>query len=148
MQSCVMIQTVELVELPGEDLILTESTLVHGKDLAMDSTLLPTLWSHTTTQLVANRFGATVRDMNTRYNAVLVCDIAPGRKYGIQYIPYPTPPSDYHSFHGKCKGIMGIGELNYDELVVFDYEAISPRYIIFCWAIYFAEYVQQIISTV
>ena len=81
-----MIQTVELVELPGEDLILTESTLVHGKDLAMDSTLLPTLTLQSrTTTLVANRCGATVRDMNTRYNAVLVCDIAPGRKYGIRY---------------------------------------------------------------
>ena len=54
MQSCATIQTVELVELPGEDLILRESTLVHGKDLAMDSTLLPTLQSRTTTQLVTD----------------------------------------------------------------------------------------------
>ena len=43
MLNCAIIQTVELVELPGEDLILRGSTLRHGKDLAMDSTLLPTL---------------------------------------------------------------------------------------------------------
>ena len=81
-----------------------------------------------------NRIGATVRDKNTRYNAVLVCDIAPGRKYGIRYhTPHlPKPPPDYNSFHGKSKGIMGKGELNYDELVIFDYEAICPCYIIFC----------------
>lgn len=30
---------------------------------------------------VGNKFGATVRDKNTHYNAVLVCNIAPDRKY-------------------------------------------------------------------
>ena len=81
-----------------------------------------------------NRFGATVRDKNTRYNAVLVCDIAPGRKYDIRYHTpqLATPPPGYHSFYGKSKGIMGKGELNYDELVIFNHEAIWPRYIIFC----------------
>ena len=83
---------------------------------------------------VGNRFGATVRDRNTHYNAVLVCKIAPGRKYDIRYhTPHlDTPPSGYKSFHGKRKGILRKGELNYDELVIFDYEAICPCYIIFC----------------
>ena len=81
-----------------------------------------------------NRFGATVRDKNTCYNAVLVCKIAPGRKYDIRYrdTQLPTPPPGYNSFHGRSKGIFRKGELNYDELVVFDNEAICPRYIIFC----------------
>ena len=81
-----------------------------------------------------NRFGATVRDKNTHYNAVLVCDIAPGRKYDIRYhtAQLATPPPGYNSFYGKSKSIRGKGELNYDELVIFNHEAICPRYIIFC----------------
>ena len=79
-----------------------------------------------------NRVGASIN--STSYNAIILCDIAPGRKYGIRcHSPHlPTPPSGYDSFHGKSKGIMGKGELNYDELVIFDYEAIRPCYIIFC----------------
>ena len=79
-----------------------------------------------------NRFGATVRDKNTRYHSVLVCDIAPGRKYTIQGHDQPPHklPSGYDSFYGK--GIIGKGGLNYDELVIFDHKAIYPRYIIFC----------------
>ena len=81
-----------------------------------------------------NRFGATVRDKNTCYNAVLVCKIAPGRKYDIRYrdTQLPMPPPGYDSFHGKSKGIFRKGELNYDELVIFNHEAICPCYIIFC----------------
>ena len=83
---------------------------------------------------VGNRIGAKIQHKNTRYNAVLLCDIAPGRKYDIRYRGeyLPRPPSGYDSFHGKSKGIMGKGELNYDELVVFDYNAVRPHYIIFC----------------
>ena len=83
---------------------------------------------------VGNRFGANITDRNTRYNAVFLCDIAPGKKYGIRYRTQhlPTPPPGYDSFHGKRKGVMGKGELNYDELVIFDYEAVRPRYIFFC----------------
>ena len=79
-----------------------------------------------------NKFGATVK--RTSYNAIILCEIAPGRKYGIRcHSPdLPKPPSGYDSFHGKSKGILRTGELNYDELVIFDHEAICPRYIIFC----------------
>ena len=82
-----------------------------------------------------NKFGAAVNKTNSfSYNAVILCEIAPGRKYGIRcHSPHlPEPPPGYDSFHGKSKGILRTGELNYDELVIFDHEAICPRYIIFC----------------
>ena len=54
MQNFAMTQTVELVELPGEDLILRKSTSVHGNGLAMDSTLLTTPQKHMIMQLVTD----------------------------------------------------------------------------------------------
>ena len=103
MQSCAMIQTVELVELPGEDLILRESTLVRGKDLAMDSTLLPTLQSYTTSQPVTD--SVPQLEIRTPVTMQFLCDIAPGRKYDIRYhtAQLATPPPGYNSFYGKSK---------------------------------------------
>ena len=75
-----------------------------------------------------NRFGATVGiQRNTRYSSVLLCDIAPGRKYTLQYCGLSKPPPGYDSLYG----VTG-GELYYDELVIFDHQAIHPCYIIFC----------------
>jgi len=77
---------------------------------------------------VGNRFGAAVGIWrNTCYSSVLLCDIAPGRKYTLQYCVLSKPPLGYDSFYGESRG-----ELNYDELVVFNHRAIHPRYIIFC----------------
>ena len=76
---------------------------------------------------IGNRFGAVVAERNTRYSSVLLCDIAPGSKYTLQFRGLSNPPPGYHSFYGGSGG-----ELNYDELVVFDHRAIHPRYIFFC----------------
>ena len=77
---------------------------------------------------VGNRFGAAVGiQRNACYSSVLLCDIAPGRKYTLRYRGPPKPPPGYDSFYGESRG-----ELNYDELVVFDHQAIHPCYIIFC----------------
>ena len=82
---------------------------------------------------VGNRFGASITARNTSYSSVILCDIAPGRKYTLRFRdPHLTkPPPGYDSFYGESKG-TGRGELNYDELVIFDHRAILPRYIIFC----------------
>jgi len=82
-----------------------------------------------------NRFGAAVGILrNTCYSSVLLCDIAPGRKYTLQFRDplLSKPPPGYDSFYGENRAVTGRGELNYDELVVFDHQAIHPRYIIFC----------------
>ena len=77
---------------------------------------------------IDKRFGAAVGiQRNTCYSSVLLCDIAPGKKYTLRYRDPPKPPLGYDSFYGESGG-----ELNYDELVVFDHRAIHPRYIIFC----------------
>ena len=70
------------------------------------------------------------------YRCVLVCDVAPGCKYYV-YENNPSlegPPRGYHSVYGKAKwlGFQYSPHLNYDELVVFDTNAIRPHYILFC----------------
>ena len=59
--------------------------------LCMDSTLLLISFSRSYDYAVGNKFGATVRDKNTHYNAVLVCNIAPDRKYDA-YTSSTFPP--------------------------------------------------------
>jgi len=78
---------------------------------------------------VGKRFSRAVRDGNTHYSSVLLCDIAPGRKYTLRSRDQHllNPPPGYGSFYGESGD-----ELNYDELVIFDHRAIHPRYIIFC----------------
>ena len=76
---------------------------------------------------IGNRSGAVVGERNTRYSSVLLCDVAPGNKYTLQFRGLSYPPPGYHSFYAGSQG-----ELNYDELVIFDHRAIHPRYIFFC----------------
>ena len=79
---------------------------------------------------VDNRFGAKrIPTRNTRCNAILLCDVAPGRKCPTMVnIPnLDEPPEGYNSIHG----IPG-QHLNYDEIVVYDSDAICPQYIILC----------------
>ena len=71
-----------------------------------------------------------------RYRCVLVCDVAVGCKKSVYYDD-PTrtgPPSGYHSIHGKSRWLWfwKSPDLNYDELVVYDADAIKPCYILFC----------------
>ena len=78
---------------------------------------------------IGNRFGANrIITGNTRCSAIILCDIAPGRKFTTMF-DSPNlvgPPEGYNSVHGKH------GNLNYDEIVVYDSHAICPQYIIFC----------------
>ena len=76
---------------------------------------------------IGKRFGAVVVEKNTRYSSVLLCDIAPGNKCTLQFRGPSYPPPGFHSFYAGSQG-----ELNYDELVIFDHRAIHPRYIFFC----------------
>ena len=72
----------------------------------------------------------------SKYHSMLVCDIAPGAKYTL-YKNEPSvsgPPSGYHSIYGSSQWLWGLWkspDMNYDELVVFDTEAIRPSYILF-----------------
>ena len=77
-----------------------------------------------------NRFGGNrIATRNTRYSAILLCDVAPGRKYTTKFNNpnLDGPPTGYNSVHGE----FGI-HLNYDEIVVYNSHAICPQYIIFC----------------
>ena len=73
---------------------------------------------------------------DSTYHCMLVCDIAPGHKYTL-YKNEPSitrPPKGYHSLYGKSEWLWGLWkspDMNYDELVVFDAEAVRPRYILF-----------------
>ena len=61
------------------------------------------------------------------YKAMLTCDVLPGKKYTLQTNrrQLSGPPSGYDSVHGKVGG-----DLNYPELVVYNPDAVLPRYII------------------
>ena len=75
-------------------------------------------------------------NVTNKYHCMLVCDIAPGCKY-ILYKNDPSirgPPKGYHSIYGSSQWLWGLWkspDMNYDELVVFDIEAIRPHYILF-----------------
>ena len=75
-------------------------------------------------------------DATDKYHCILVCDIAPGCKYTL-YKNEPSirgPPDRYHSIYGSSQWLWGLWkspDMNYDELVVFDSEAIRPHYILF-----------------
>ena len=74
-------------------------------------------------------------NLGTNYRCMLVCDIAPGRKYTVyKNDPLITgPPEGYHSIYGKSRWMWfwKSPDLNYDELVVFNTAAIRPHYILF-----------------
>ena len=79
---------------------------------------------------IGNRFGANrIATRNTRYSAIILCDIAPGRKYTTKFNRpnLDGPPTGYSSICGE-RG----KDLNYDEIVVYNSHAIRPQYIIFC----------------
>ena len=77
----------------------------------MDSTLLLISSSKSYDYAVGNKFGATVRDKNTYYNAALVCNIAPDRKYDAY-----TSCTFLHTWL-HFMGILGKGELNYSYMM-------------------------------
>jgi hypothetical protein len=60
------------------------------------------------------------------YQAMLLCDVCPGRKYVLQSNSEQMkgPPRGYDSIYG-----IG-GQLNYPEIVIHNPDAVMPRYII------------------
>ena len=60
------------------------------------------------------------------YRAMLVCDVCPGKKYTTDKDneTLVAPPLGYDSVHGSG------GVLNYDEIVLFDSDAILPKAIV------------------
>ena len=68
------------------------------------------------------------------YKSMLLCKVAPGKKYSLRHneISLNGPPKGCHSVYGKSK-TSGVfqksGDLNYDEIVVYDSDAICPLYI-------------------
>ena len=65
--------------------------------------------------------------------AMLVCDIAPGNKHMLELVAdhLTSPPEGYHSVYGRrAQGPQHINLLNYDELVIYNRNAICPRYVI------------------
>lgn len=72
---------------------------------------------------------------NKSYWGMLLCEVAPGRKYTIRPKMYTKPipkepPNGYHSVYGKSKSFFHDSDLNFDELVVYTEDAIAPQYII------------------
>ena len=68
---------------------------------------------------------------NGGIQALLLCDVAPGRKYKLRQNAnnMTAPPEGYHSVYGKRKSWWRDSVLNYDEIVLFEPYAISPHYI-------------------
>ena len=61
------------------------------------------------------------------YRAMLLCDVCPGRKYNLRSNNknLRKPPSGYDSVFGETGG-----HLNYAEIVVYNPDAVVPRFII------------------
>ena len=62
-----------------------------------------------------------------KYRAILLCKVVVGRRYVTKsnHCDLKTPPSGYDSVHGK-RG----GTLNYDEIVIYNPEAILPTHVL------------------
>ena len=69
---------------------------------------------------------------NVQYRAMFLCEVAPGNKYCLRHnmTSLQKPPDGCHSVYGKSKFLFLKGDLNYDEIVIFNSEAICPRYIL------------------
>ena len=69
---------------------------------------------------------------NGKYMAMLFCQVATGKEYTLrkndQHLT--EPPKGGHSVHGKSKSWLFSSTLNYDEIVVFNPDAICPRYVL------------------
>jgi len=61
------------------------------------------------------------------YRAMLLCDVCPGNKYQLKITDQSLqgPPSGFNSVYGQ----VGT-DLNYPEIVLYNPEAVMPRYII------------------
>ena len=68
----------------------------------------------------------------TGMRGLLLCDVAPGRRYSLRHNEpkLQGPPKGYDSVHGKSKFLGFFGDLNYDEIAIFNPHAVFPHYII------------------
>ena len=69
------------------------------------------------------------------YWGMLLCEVAPGKQYSFrprsqsETVPQ-EPPDGYDSLYGRRKSFWSKSDLNYDELALFNEDAISPQYLI------------------
>ena len=70
-----------------------------------------------------------IRNSQYGYKAQLLCLVACGNKHILHNndTSLVAPPANCHSVYGKASAT---GKLNYDEIVVYDSDAVAPRYII------------------
>ena len=63
---------------------------------------------------------------------LLLCDVAPGKRYSLRHNEpnLQGPPKGYDSVYGKKKLLRRFGDLNYDEVVIFNPHALFPHYIV------------------
>ena len=69
---------------------------------------------------------------NGKYMAMLVCQVATGKEYTLRknMTDLKGLPKGCHSVHGKSKSWLHSSTLNYDEIVVYNPDAICPRYVL------------------
>ena len=69
---------------------------------------------------------------NAKCLGMLLCQVAPGKKYTsrMNMSGLAEAPRGYDSIHGKKKSFLHNSVLNYDEVVVFDSDAVCPRYVL------------------
>lgn len=66
---------------------------------------------------------------NCNYWAMFLCWVVPGRKYKLKYneLLMQGPPDGFHSVYGQESNY---GHLSNDELVLYNPDAISPKYLL------------------
>ena len=69
---------------------------------------------------------------HTSYRGMFLCEVAAGKKHSLRHnsVFLQGPPDGCHSVYGKSKFMFLKGDLNYDELVIFNEKAICPRFVI------------------
>ena len=66
------------------------------------------------------------------YWAMFLCWVVPGKKYKLKYneVNRAGPPDGFDSVYGQRADDDGQGHLSDDELVLYDSDAISPKYVL------------------
>ena len=66
------------------------------------------------------------------YRGMFLCEVAAGKKHSLRHnsVFLKGPPDGCHSVYGKSKFMFLKGDLNYDEIVIFNEKAICPRFVI------------------
>ena len=64
--------------------------------------------------------------------SMLLCQVAPGKNFTSRtnMSDLEEPPRGYDSVYGKKKSFLHSSVLNYDEVVVFNGDAVCPRYVL------------------